>query len=332
MVTQLETVATAATATVTDAAEAITTAVANATTAAATAVADAAPTATAAVVGATAVAHRSWSSIDWKDPMTVGVTVGAIVLIHLYLLQADDTTLRDNATSYSRSLLLLYGVAAGVLVQSSDEWLSFSSQLTVAGLIALLDWFAMYQSPYRFSEAEVCLGGSNCRLFSIAAGIAAHTADSLGVASIPFFATEDTRQRALVATGTLVYWMAGVRLVSNTMGDGSVSDMRGLDDTAKCKRARGLMPNRWRGALNDVVLALDMVLMWQAILTCADGRCVQASGATGMAAAYVRPTTYSVMVFRVLLIFVPMYADFIGSSVQHNFAAAGVDLPPCFDD
>ena len=255
----------------------------------------------------------------------VGV-VSTVVLLHVALLRQEVPSQLADARWYSGSLVLAYLVAAGFLVYSDDAWLTVPAQFSVAATIAGLDWVAFYQSPYRFSDADLCLGGTNCRLFSMAAGFAAHTADTLGMATVLYFASPTYWPQ--ITAGAATYWYAGMDLVYNMTRDGSVSDCRKLDDDATCARAT-LMPNAWRGTINDTVLALDMILAWQAIRsTCPTANC----GVASTTKDFLTPSSYALAGFRLALILGPMYFDFVGSHVQHGFRAADVGLPACFDD
>ena len=126
--------------------------------------------------------------------------------------------------------------------------------------------------------------------------------------------------------------------------DGSVSDLRSKTEKEKCSQSR-IMTNQWRGALNDIITVLGIMLAWQTFFTCDKGRCEsryfpgnQVMGLFDGMKGSTSKTIWVLMLLKVLfiefgMVLIPTYANYINTSYQHGrMKAKDYGLPDCYDD
>ena len=174
-------------------------------------------------------------------------------------------------------------------------------------------------------------------------GHLAHWGDVVGLMLLLLLSTDRCNYPVIVA-GFLVYGAVGSAVIHRMTKDGSISDLRNLSEEEKCKQSR-IMTDGWRGALNDLITVLGVMVAWQALYTCGDGRC---KGVTAplktvksmftdpfVDADTKRKKTLSTLrvVFTLATLIVPTYANFVNTAAQHGQLPSEVyDLPECFDD
>lgn len=270
--------------------------------------------------------------------------VGGLVLVYVasYVYSLRTGT---NKTRPGRHVLLVLGGALVVfpyLFQTSPAWYGVPMQLMVNVLVLVLDWFSFHEDKTRFSEENLCLTGP-CRRNAMITGHLAHWGDVVGVALL-LASNADPSKRPLIVPAFLVYGLVGSRLIHDVTKDGSVSDLRGVPDDGKCAQAR-IMRDGWRGCLNDLISVLGVMVAWQGLFACGDGRCrgllaplkvvrssvtdaFEGAGtnrAKGMAAMRVALT--------LLTTAVPTYSNYVNTAAQHGQLFADTyGLPACFDD
>jgi hypothetical protein len=268
--------------------------------------------------------------------------IGAVILFQIY------SYFSGNSKSFPRlhtgGLILGYAFIIPYILRMSPDWTSYSMQLFITILIVVLDWFSFHEDKSRFSEEELCLFG-NCRNNARITGHLAHVADavSLGLLIVPFIA--DTKLKVLVTVGLIAYTLVGMKVIEDYTKDGSVSDLRGLSEEEKCKRSR-IMGDSWRGALNDMITVLGILLAWQAFFSCNSGACNSNSFPFnqvpkmwgGMNVSTESKLLFFVTVLKVLVIdigltVIPTYTNYINTYSQHgSLTSAEYGIPACFDN
>lgn len=243
---------------------------------------------------------------------------------------------RRRPVVYTNALLLGYGLATPFVFRTSREWCGLPMQLTVSLLVLVLDWFSFHEDLSRFSEEDHCLFGPSCRENARITGHIAHLADvgTLGLLLYPLVA--DVQRRVLMA-GLAAYAGLGSHFIEHMTGTGSVSDLRGKTTEQKCRQAR-VMRHAWRGALNDVITVLGVVATWQAIFKYTEPQLASKAfplSELGNLADDLEYTYRSagLFAFRIAMIVVPTYANYLNTSYQHGrIDMATYGLPSCFDD
>lgn len=275
-----------------------------------------------------------------NEARLAGSLVALLVGLYVHSLATD----RNRAHPGQHVLLVIGGSLAVVpyVFLTSPAWYGLPMQLTANVLVLALDWFSFHEDKTRFSEADLCLTGP-CRRNAAITGHLAHWGDVLGVALLLMTHVEAPEERRVVwpaiVAGALAYGAAGSRLVHRVTRDGSVSDLRGKTEAEKCAQAR-IMRDGWRGGLNDLITVLGIVVLWQALFTCGDGRCRGPLAPMKVVRATVTDAaregdvlSWMRLALTVLSTVVPTYSNYVNTAAQHGrLPAATYGLPACFDD
>lgn len=269
---------------------------------------------------------------------------GGVVLLFVSLYVASLRTGRNRSHPGRHVRLVIGGsfVMVPYVFLTSPAWYSLPIQIAANTLVLLLDWFSFHEDKTRFSEADLCLTGP-CRRNARITGHLAHWGDVVGVLLLLLLNTDRSNWPILVAAFA-TYGVVGSRFVEHMTRDGSVSDLRGMTESEKCAQAR-LMRDGWRGGLNDLITVLGVVVLWQTLFTCGDGRCegllaplkVLRSTATdafdGADTKGRKALSSMRLAFTALTTVVPTYSNYVNTAAQHGqLPAALYGLPACFDD
>ena len=268
--------------------------------------------------------------------------IAILVLFQIYSYFSGNS--KRFPRLHTSGLILGYALIIPYILRMSPDWTSYSMQLFITILIVILDWFSFHEDKSRFSEEELCLFG-NCRNNARVTGHLAHVADalSLGLLIVPFIA--DANSKMLVTVGLVAYTLVGMKVIEDYTKDGSVSDLRGLSEDEKCKQSR-IMGDSWRGALNDIITVLGILLAWQAFFNCNSGACNSGSfpfnQVPNMWGGINVPTetkllffvnVLKVLVLDVGLTIIPIYTNYINTHSQHDsLPSEEYGLPACFDN
>lgn len=271
------------------------------------------------------------------------IVAGGLVLIYasVYVYSLHSHT---NMTHPTRHVLMVIGgsvVTIPYLFQTSSVWYSFPMQLMLNTLVLLLDWFSFHEDKRRFSERNLCWTGP-CRRNAMITGHMAHWGNVVGVTTLLLSNTQ-LRRWPLIVPWFLAYGIVGSQFITHMTRDGSVSDLRGMSDDEKCAQAR-IMRDGWRGCMNDLISVLGVMVAWQALFTCGDGRCegpfvhlsilrsmvtdafdgVDTKGEKMLSSMRVASTIFSSVA--------PTYSNYVNTSAQHGHLSAQMyGLPKCFD-
>lgn len=174
-------------------------------------------------------------------------------------------------------------------------------------------------------------------------GHLAHWGDVIGVALLIVTNTSNDRERAAIAIAAILYGLVGSIFINETTRDGSASDLRGRSEAEKCAQAR-IMTDGWRGGLNDLISVLGVLVAWQALFTCGDGRCKGPTAPIKVVLSVFTDAYSSARKSRrvaaamgsvaltVATTLLPTYSNYVNTSGQHGqLRAADYDLPDCFD-
>lgn len=172
-------------------------------------------------------------------------------------------------------------------------------------------------------------------------GHLAHWGDVAGVAML-LIANMDRKRWPVIVAGLVAYGIVGSLFIDEMTRDGSVSDLRDMTDEEKCRQAR-IMRDGWRGGLNDLITVLGVMVVWQTIFVCGDGRCEGLSAPIKLvrsifADAFDDPKRNGIvssarLLITLLTITVPTCANYVNTAAQHGQLASEVyGLPGCFDD
>lgn len=268
--------------------------------------------------------------------------IGIVILFQIYSYFSGNS--KRFPRLHTGGLILGYAFIIPYILRMSPDWTSYSMQLFVTLLIVVLDWFSFHEDKSRFSEEELCLFG-NCRNNARITGHLAHIADAvtLGLIIVPFIS--DFKLKVLVTVGLVAYTIVGIKVIEDYTKDGSASDLRELSEEEKCKRSR-IMGDSWRGALNDLITVLGILLAWQAFFSCNSGACnsnfFPFNQVPKMWKGIDVPTEtkllFFVNVLKVIVLDVgltigPTFANYINTSSQHgSLSSEEYGLPDCFDN
>ena len=278
------------------------------------------------------------SSFDNNHEIIAGLLVLAIASIHVcsYYLEYSS----KNPSNHTSLMILGYTILVPFVLRLSPVWYSYPMQIFVTLMIVLLDWFSLHEDKSRFSEKELCLFG-NCRWNARITGHFAHIADTatLSLMLIPFI--KSPKLKIISTVGFLVYFLIGVSVIENMTKDGSQSDLRGKNEREKCRQAR-IMKDHWRGAINDLITCLGILLAWQSFLNCEKKSCsaksfplnqfsnlidVQHSNSGTYAFMF---TLAKLLIYDLGSIIVPTYTNYINTSFQHGLIdSKEYDIPDC---
>lgn len=275
-----------------------------------------------------------------RQKFIAGAMVSVIVgyYIYSYYNNIPATQPKDHIST----IILLYAITIPFILRLSPEWYSYPMQLFTTFMIVILDWFSLNQDKSRFSEEELCVLG-NCRMNARITGHGAHMADtlSLGLLIVPFI--ESTKYKLIVSLGFLVYYLSGVILVEKMTKDESESDLRGKTETEKCLQAR-IMKDTWRGAFNEIITFLDLLIAWQSFFACNNGSCDSSFFPFNQflnLTKNIKSNSFKLMmlslarflIYDLGMILAPTFADYVNTSAQHGLISAkSFKLPDCFDD
>jgi len=268
--------------------------------------------------------------------------VGIVILFQIYSYFSGNS--KRFPRLHTGGLILGYAFIIPYILRMSPDWSSYSMQLFITILIVVLDWFSFHEDKSRFSEEELCLFG-NCRNNARITGHLAHVSDalSLGLIIVPFIS--DPKLKALVTVGLVAYTIVGMKVIEDYTKDGSASDLRNLSQEEKCKRSR-IMGDSWRGALNDIITVLCILLAWQAFFSCNSGACNSNSFPFNQVPKLWEGMNFSneskllsvlnvlkVLVLDVGMTIVPTYTNYINTYSQHgSLSSEEYGLPACFDN
>lgn len=268
--------------------------------------------------------------------------IGIVILFQIYSYFSGNS--KRFPRLHTGGLILGYAFIIPYILRMSPDWTSYSMQLFITILIVILDWFSFHEDKSRFSEEELCLFG-NCRNNARITGHLAHISDaaSLGLIIIPFIS--DPKLKALVTVGLVAYTIVGMRVIEDYTKDGSVSDLRELSEEEKCKRSR-IMGDSWRGALNDLITVLGILLAWQAFFSCNSGACNSNSFPfnqvpkmwDGINVSTESKLLFFVSVLKVIVLdvgmtIIPTYTNYVNTYSQHgSLSSEEYGLPACFDN
>jgi hypothetical protein len=270
------------------------------------------------------------------------LVIGIVILFQIYSYFSGNS--KRFPRLHTGGLILGYAFIIPYILRMSPDWTSYSMQLFITILIVILDWFSFHEDKSRFSEEELCLFG-NCRNNARITGHLAHVSDavSLGLIIIPFIS--DPKLKALVTVGLVAYTIVGMRVIEDYTKDGSVSDLRDMSEEEKCKRSR-IMGDSWRGALNDLITVLGILLAWQAFFSCNSGACNSNSFPfnqvpkmwEGIDVSTESKLLFFVSVLKVIVLdvgmtIIPTYTNYINTHSQHgSLPSEEYGLPDCFDN
>jgi hypothetical protein len=270
------------------------------------------------------------------------LVIGIVILFQIYSYFSGNS--KRFPRLHTGGLILGYAFIIPYILRMSPDWTSYSMQLFITILIVILDWFSFHEDKSRFSEEELCLFG-NCRNNARITGHLAHVSDavSLGLIIIPFIS--DPKLKALVTVGLVAYTIVGMRVIEDYTKDGSVSDLRDMSEEEKCKRSR-IMGDSWRGALNDLITVLGILLAWQAFFSCNSGACNSNSFPfnqvpkmwDGINVSTESKLLFFVSVLKVIVLdvgmtIIPTYTNYINTYSQHgSLSSEEYGLPDCFDN
>jgi hypothetical protein len=270
------------------------------------------------------------------------LVIGIVILFQIYSYFSGNS--KRFPRLHTGGLILGYAFIIPYILRMSPDWTSYSMQLFITILIVILDWFSFHEDKSRFSEEELCLFG-NCRNNARITGHLAHISDavSLGLLIVPFIA--DTKLKVLVTVGLIAYTLVGMKVIEDYTKDGSVSDLRELSEEEKCKRSR-IMGDSWRGALNDIITVLGILLAWQAFFSCNSGACNSNSFPfnqvpkmwEGIDVSTESKLLFFVSVLKVIVLdvgmtIIPTYTNYINTYSQHgSLSSEEYGLPDCFDN
>lgn len=270
------------------------------------------------------------------------LVIGIVILFQIYSYFSGNS--KRFPRLHTGGLILGYAFIIPYILRMSPDWTSYSMQLFITILIVILDWFSFHEDKSRFSEEELCLFG-NCRNNARITGHLAHVSDavSLGLIIIPFIS--DPKLKALVTVGLVAYTIVGMRVIEDYTKDGSVSDLRDMSEEEKCKRSR-IMGDSWRGALNDLITVLGILLAWQAFFSCNSGACNSKSFPfnqvpkmwEGIDVSTESKLLFFVSVLKVIVLdvgmtIIPTYTNYINTYSQHgSLSSEEYGLPDCFDN
>lgn len=270
------------------------------------------------------------------------LVIGIVILFQIYSYFSGNS--KRFPRLHTGGLILGYAFIIPYILRMSPDWTSYSMQLFITILIVILDWFSFHEDKSRFSEEELCLFG-NCRNNARITGHLAHISDavSLGLIIIPFIS--DPKLKALVTVGLVAYTIVGMRVIEDYTKDGSVSDLRDMSEEEKCKRSR-IMGDSWRGALNDLITVLGILLAWQAFFSCNSGACNSNSFPfnqvpkmwEGIDVSTESKLLFFVSVLKVIVLdvgmtIIPTYTNYINTYSQHgSLSSEEYGLPDCFDN
>lgn len=270
------------------------------------------------------------------------LVIGIVILFQIYSYFSGNS--KRFPRLHTGGLILGYAFIIPYILRMSPDWTSYSMQLFITILIVILDWFSFHEDKSRFSEEELCLFG-NCRNNARITGHLAHVSDavSLGLIIIPFIS--DPKLMVLVTVGLVAYTIVGMKVIEDYTKDGSVSDLRELSEEEKCKRSR-IMGDSWRGALNDLITVLGILLAWQAFFSCNSGACNSNSFPfnqvpkmwEGIDVSTESKLLFFVSVLKVIVLdvgmtIIPTYTNYINTYSQHgSLSSEEYGLPDCFDN
>lgn len=268
--------------------------------------------------------------------------IGILILFQIYSYFSGNS--KRFPRLHTGGLILGYAFIIPYILRMSPDWTSYSMQLFITILIVVLNWFSFHEDKSRFSEEELCLFG-NCRNNARITGHLAHISDavSLGLIIVPF--VSDIKLKVMVMVGLIVYTLVGMKVIEDYTKDGSISDLRGLSEEEKCKRSR-IMSDSWRGALNDIITVLGILLTWQAFFSCNSGACNSSYfpfnqvpklwedlSVPNDSKMLFFVTVLKVLVLDIGLTIVPTYTNYINTHSQHgSLPSEEYGLPDCFDN
>lgn len=268
--------------------------------------------------------------------------IGIVILFQIYSYFSGNS--KRFPRLHTGGLILGYAFIIPYILKMSPDWTSYSMQLFITILIVVLDWFSFHEDKSRFSEEELCLFG-NCRNNARITGHLAHVSDaaSLGLIIVPFIS--DPKLKALVTMGLVAYTIVGMKVIEDYTKDGSVSDLREMSEEEKCKRSR-IMGDSWRGALNDIITVLGILLAWQAFFSCNSGACNsnffpfnqvpklwEGMNVSTESKLLSIVTILKVLVLDVGMTIIPTYTNYINTYSQHgSLSSEEYGLPECFDN
>jgi hypothetical protein len=279
--------------------------------------------------------------IEDSTALKLGLMVFVIAILHIYSFVSGDS--KRNPARHTTLMILGYTVLIPYLLKTSPSWYGYPMQIFVTVMILILDWFSFHEDMSRFSEEELCMFG-NCRWNARITGHLAHIMDTLaiGIMTVPYI--DDPKIRSVVIGAFVIYIAAGCKVIENMTIDGSGSDLRGKSEKDKCLQAR-IMRNSWRGALNDVITVLGIMLAWQSFFTCDQERCNADNFPLNQIKVLFEqldPSApkkmYYLMLVRVLImnvgmVIIPTYMNYVNTSYQHGkMKAEEFGLPDCYDD
>ena len=267
---------------------------------------------------------------------------GIVILFQIYSYFSGNS--KRFPKLHTGGLIMGYSLIIPYILRMSPDWTSYSIQLFVTILILILDWFSFHEDKSRFSEEEMCLFG-NCRNNARITGHLAHIADaaSLGLIIVPFIPGFELKTTVIV--GLISYTLVGMQVIEDYTKDGSFSDLRGLSEVEKCKRSR-IMRDSWRGALNDIITVLGILLAWQSFFSCNSGACNSTYFPFNQVSKLWEDLSVpseskllflvnvaKVLVLDIGLTIVPTFTNYVNTHAQHgSITSEEYGLPPCFSN
>ena len=267
---------------------------------------------------------------------------GIVILFQIYSYFSGNS--KRFPKLHTGGLIMGYSLIIPYILRMSPDWTSYSIQLFVTILILILDWFSFHEDKSRFSEEEMCLFG-NCRNNARITGHLAHIADvaSIGLIIVPFIPGFDSKTSVIVAL--ISYTLVGMKVIEDYTKDGSFSDLRGLSEVEKCKRSR-IMSDSWRGALNDIITVLGILLAWQSFFSCNSGACNSTYFPFNQVSKLWEDLSVpseskllflvnvaKVLVLDIGLTIVPTFTNYVNTHAQHgSITSEEYGLPPCFSN
>jgi|TARA_B110001450_G_scaffold42652_1_gene38982 hypothetical protein len=267
---------------------------------------------------------------------------GIVILFQIYSYFSGNS--KRFPKLHTGGLIMGYSLIIPYILRMSPDWTSYSIQLFVTILILILDWFSFHEDKSRFSEEEMCLFG-NCRNNARITGHLAHIADaaSLGLIIVPFIPGFELKTTVIV--GLISYTLVGMQVIEDYTKDGSFSDLRGLSEVEKCKRSR-IMSDSWRGALNDIITVLGILLAWQSFFSCNSGACNSTYFPFNQVSKLWEDLSVpseskllflvnvaKVLVLDIGLTIVPTFTNYVNTHAQHgSITSEEYGLPPCFSN
>lgn len=270
--------------------------------------------------------------------ITAGLLVVTISLMHMYSYYSGYSS--KNPETHTSLIIIGYAILIPFVLRLSPVWYSYPMQIFVTLIITLMGWFSLHEDKSRFSEKTLCFFG-NCRWNARITGHFAHISDTMTLYSkiVPFI--KSPKLKIISTIGFLVYLLTGISVIENMTKDGSTSDLRGKSKHEKCNQAR-IMKDSWRGAINDFITCMGILLAWQSFLNCEKKSCSVESFPLNQFSNIFdfetsKPKTFEfaftlvkLLIFDLGVTVVPTYVNYINTSQQHGLISSKeYDIPDC---